>query len=64
MCANGEARLIRKTAGLSLGEVAAAIGSSSAVVARWETGKARPRKDAALRYGEFLAELASLEDQQ
>jgi DNA-binding transcriptional regulator YiaG len=59
-CASGEARRIRQRRGLSLGDVAAVIGSSPAVVARWETGAARPRRDAALRYSSLLTELDAL----
>lgn len=49
-CATGEARRRRKDAGLSLMEVAEAIGVNLTTVHRWENGSHRPRRSAALRY--------------
>ena len=57
---NGIARGIRVEAGLSLAEAAPAGGTSAPVLSRWESGKVRPRKKAALRYGHFLVELNGL----
>ena len=57
MCASGQARQLRQAKGLSLREVGDAIGTSAAIVARWETGKTRPRKDAALRLAALYSEL-------
>lgn len=53
---SGEARCIREAAGLSLGDVAAALEVSVATVARWEQGRC-PRRDVALRLGELLRAL-------
>ena len=61
MCRSGEARRLRKARRLSLAEVAAPVGTSVAVLARWEVGTSRPRADFALRYGRVLAELAALD---
>jgi DNA-binding XRE family transcriptional regulator len=62
LCASGEARRRRLEAGLSLADEGAAIGVAPAVLARWEVGKVRPRRDAALRLGAFLVELQRLDE--
>ena len=53
----GTARTVRIAAGLSLGEVAAAVGVSDVSVYRWEQGQRSPRGAAALKYAEVLAAL-------
>ena len=51
---SGTARAIRRSAGVSAGEVAEAVGVSSSTVLRWEDGERAPRGEAALRYGAIL----------
>jgi transcriptional regulator with XRE-family HTH domain len=60
LCATGEARKTREAAHLSLAEAGNAIGVAPAVLARWETGQAKPRKAAALRYAALLGELEAI----
>jgi len=61
LCANGEARALRQRHRLSLGELAAAIGSTPASVAAWESGRKRPRASAAFTaYTHILGELLAL----
>jgi transcriptional regulator with XRE-family HTH domain len=55
---SGRTRQIRLAAGLSLRELADAVGVGASTLYRWETGDRRPRGDAALRYAELLNELA------
>jgi DNA-binding transcriptional regulator YiaG len=59
LCECGEARQIRLEHGLSLADMAAAIGTSPASLSRWELGT-KPNTDAALRYGAVLARLLKL----
>ncbi len=57
--ASGEARALRLEAGLSLREVARAVGAGSpATVFRWESGQRTPRGGPAAAYGQLLDELA------
>ena len=53
----GTARQVRQRAGLSLSEVAAAVGVSTATVFRWERGQRRPTGAAALRYARMCQTL-------
>lgn len=48
------ARAIRKAAGATQAEVAAALGVSQPTVARWEAGTRRPSPDEAERYAALL----------
>jgi DNA-binding transcriptional regulator YiaG len=58
-CQSGAARSLRIAAGLTLREVADAVGVAVGTLYRWETYQRRPRNsDAALRYGILLEELA------
>jgi DNA-binding transcriptional regulator YiaG len=57
-CQTGAARSLRIAAGLSLQEVADAVGVGAPTVFRWETGERRPRGEAAIRYSEVLESLA------
>jgi transcriptional regulator with XRE-family HTH domain len=57
-CRTGAARAIRRAAGLSLAEIARAVGSTPSAVSRWERGLRVPRAEAAQRYGALLRELA------
>lgn len=54
----GRAARVRHAAGLSQGEVAAAIGVSAPCVSRWEAGDRRPHGVAAVAYGALLRQLA------
>jgi transcriptional regulator with XRE-family HTH domain len=54
---SGRALRIRTAAGLSLADVAGAIGTTAATVNRWERGERRPYGEPALRYGALLAAL-------
>ena len=53
---SGAGRQIRRSAGLSLSELAAVIGVHKSTLSRWERGLDRPRTDAAIRYEEALRE--------
>jgi DNA-binding transcriptional regulator YiaG len=55
---SGRGERLRVAAGLSQGEVAGAVGVTSACISRWEAGDRRPRGDAALAYAQLLRELA------
>ncbi len=46
----GGGRSLRQRAGLSVGELARVLGVDVATLSRWETGKAKPRPEAALRW--------------
>jgi transcriptional regulator with XRE-family HTH domain len=48
----GRGRFLREAAGLSLRELAAAIGVDVATLSRWEHGSSRPRTRAAMRWVE------------
>jgi DNA-binding transcriptional regulator YiaG len=55
---SGIARSIRIGAGLSLRDVATAVGVSKSTIYRWENGERTPRnRDATMRYGELLHQL-------
>ncbi len=54
---SGAGREIREEAGLSLAEVAHAVGVDKGTLSRWERGLARPRRSQALRYEEVLREV-------
>jgi DNA-binding transcriptional regulator YiaG len=54
---SGEARAIRERAGLSLREMAAALGVTRSALQRWEVGLRTPRGESAVRYGALLAAL-------
>lgn len=56
-CRNGTARSIRTSAGLSLADIAQAVGEPRNAIYRWESGANVPRSDAALRYFEVLEAL-------
>jgi DNA-binding transcriptional regulator YiaG len=55
---SGQARRIREQAGVSVALLARSIGVQEATVWRWETGRSRPREDAALRWLEALERMA------
>jgi transcriptional regulator with XRE-family HTH domain len=55
---SGLGRLIRISSGISLREMARAIGADPAAVLRWEQGKNRPTGDRAVRWAEELSRLA------
>ena len=58
---SGRARSIRRAAGISLLEVANAVGVRPSTISRWESGQRAPRGDAALRYARLLHRLATRE---
>ena len=53
----GEARRIRLRYGLSLTEIANAVGVSPGAISRWEHGQRRPTGDHALVYADLLDQL-------
>ncbi|HEX9520405.1 MAG TPA: helix-turn-helix transcriptional regulator [Streptosporangiaceae bacterium] len=55
---SGDARKARQTAGLTMGEVAKATGTTPGIVSAWESGLARPSQ------GEALAWMSLLTDRQ
>jgi DNA-binding transcriptional regulator YiaG len=57
LCANGEAAKIRRTAGLSLSDIASAVDGSVSGVFRWERGERTPRGERGAAYGRLLREL-------
>ena len=58
----GVARQLRHAAGLTLEDVAAALGKSVSTVSLWERGLRRPGGDDALRLVEFLAQILEVVD--
>lgn len=57
---SGRAREIRIAAGVSLADVAGAIGVAAGTVQRWENGLRKPYGSAALRYGALLDALGKV----
>ena len=55
--ASGAGRAIREATGLSLHELADAIGVSASTLLRWERGEHRPRGASAIRYADVLHRL-------
>jgi DNA-binding transcriptional regulator YiaG len=53
----GQARAIRKDAGLTAGSVATDLGVSASTVAKWETGKVTPPRARALAWLRLLREI-------
>jgi DNA-binding transcriptional regulator YiaG len=58
MLADGTAKRIRETSGLSQAQIAAACGVTHGAVSLWEAGERMPRTTAALRYARLLDRLA------
>lgn len=56
--ADGSGRAIRLAAGVSMREVAEAIGATESRLSRWETGKVRPKGEVGARWAALLADLA------
>jgi transcriptional regulator with XRE-family HTH domain len=54
---SGAARSVRLAAGLSLAEVAQAVGTGAPTVYRWEQGIHAPSGDLGLKYASVLAQL-------
>jgi DNA-binding transcriptional regulator YiaG len=52
--------MIREDAGLSLSDVARAVGTDAATVYRWESGHKRPSARYAQGYRDLLQELGDL----
>lgn len=59
MASSGEAKAIREEAGLSLSELAGGIPVVTTTLWKWETGRSRPRPDAAVRWIQILDDLAA-----
>lgn len=59
LASTGEAQALRLSAGLSLREVADAVGVSHSNLWRWEAGQRAPRGVAALAWGCLLEDLAA-----
>jgi transcriptional regulator with XRE-family HTH domain len=56
--ATGTGKRIRIAAGLSMAEVAEAVGVAEPTIWRWEEGKARPRSNpASIRWAALLVQL-------
>lgn len=55
----GSARSVRRASGLSLREMAAALGVQPSTVMRWESQQRVPKPEAALRYKALLDKLMS-----
>lgn len=56
---SGEAQALRLAAGLSLREVADAVGISHSNLWRWEAGQRAPRGAAAIAWAQLLDQLAA-----
>ncbi len=54
---DGAARAVREAAGLSLEEVAAAVGVTGSAIGRWERGERIPRGPKALVYARLMERL-------
>lgn len=54
---SGAARTIREAAGVSLGELAGALGIAKSTLWRWEAGARSPRGDLAIDYAAALGRL-------
>lgn len=54
---SGDAKKIRRRAGLTMAHVAAVVGVSESTVSRWEGGSRKPRGEHALRWAALLNEL-------
>jgi transcriptional regulator with XRE-family HTH domain len=55
---DGRGRQVREAARLSLADLAAVIGVDAGTLCRWERDRARPRRDAALRWLRAIDALA------
>ena len=53
-----EAKALRERSHLPVSSVAAAVGTSESSILRWESGRAKPRGFAAVRYSRVLSKLA------
>ncbi|MCU1624235.1 MAG: hypothetical protein JWL79_3080 [Frankiales bacterium] len=58
--ASGEGQEIRVRAGLSVREVAEAVGVARHTLWKWERGERVPRADGATAWASFLGELAKV----
>lgn len=61
-CLAGNGRELRRAAGVSVGEAAAALGVDTATLSRWERGRQMPRAQRALDYANLI--VSWLEDSQ
>lgn len=57
----GRGREIRNRAGVSLEKIATAIGSSKAVMSRWERGERKPTGRPAIEWARLLNDLKATE---
>lgn len=58
LATTGEGERIRTDAGLSIAEVAAAIGVNPLTLRRWEAGETTPGTAAAIRWYEVIRDIA------
>lgn len=58
MPAPDEAKRLRLQSHLPAASIAAAVGASESSLLRWESGRAKPRGFAAVRYSRVLSKLA------
>lgn len=56
---SGRAARLRRAAGVSQSELAAAVGVTPSAISRWESGRRYPRAEAAAAYARALRTLAS-----
>ena len=54
---SGRGREIRRTASLSIADIAAALGTSAPAVSRWERGLQTPGREEAAAYGRLMYDL-------
>jgi DNA-binding transcriptional regulator YiaG len=57
LAATGEGQRARESAGVSLPELAAAVGTSAVLLARWEAGETEPQGDAARDWARIVHRL-------
>lgn len=53
----GAGRQIREAAGVTMAEVASAVGTTESTISRWESNERKPRGDAGARWAELLGRL-------
>jgi transcriptional regulator with XRE-family HTH domain len=56
---DGRGRALRERADLSQRDVADMVGVHISSISRWETGKGRPSREAAIRWARVCSEIAA-----